>query len=94
MRTLIHRFIIIYFKSQFKMLNFEQGPIINPEKTYNDSFEFGINNKKKTLNVYEKCAFQCVNLTYSLTQQEANCIQMCYSKEFNNTAFKDAKLYL
>jgi len=76
------------------MLSSEHNQIENPEKVINDSFEFGKSSKKKTPSIYEKCAFQCVNLTTSLTQQEANCIQACYSKEFNHTGFKDAKLYL
>ena len=76
------------------MLNFEQSNLDSQQKDSQDSFEFGKTSKKKVQNFYEKCAFQCVNMTLSLTQQEANCIKACYNKEYNMTGFKDAKLYL
>lgn len=76
------------------MLNFEHSQINNPERSFSDSFEFGKSSKKRGPSMYEKCALKCVNMTASLSQQEVTCIKACYSKEFNNTGFKDAKLYL
>lgn len=76
------------------MLNFEQNNLNTQQKDPLDSFGFGKTSKKRTQSVYEICAFQCINMTSSLSQQEANCIQACYSKEYNKTGFKDAKLYL
>ena len=76
------------------MINFGQNHLNLQEKDHHDSFELGRNGKKRTPSLYEKCAIQCINLALNMTQQEATCIQQCYSSEFNKTSFKDAKLFV
>lgn len=76
------------------MIHFGEPHINSNQKDYQDSFGFGKSAIKRGQSMYEKCAFQCVNGVLGMTQQEVNCIQLCYNKEFNNAGFKDAKLYL
>lgn len=76
------------------MINFGEPQVNIHQEDVQDSFGLGRSSKKIQPSIYEKCAFQCVNIKSSLTQQEAKCIQTCYNKEFNTIGFKDARLYL
>jgi hypothetical protein len=76
------------------MIHFGEPHIKMHQNDLQDSFGLGKSSKKIEPSIYEKCAFQCVNIQSSLTQQEARCIKACYNKEYNTVGFKDARLYL
>lgn len=76
------------------MLDLEQRGSQNSSKVIKDSFQFAGTGKTMAPNIYEKCAWECINLSLKISEQEAKCIKACYSKEYREIGFGDAKLYL